>query len=383
MRRKYTNDKKKFTRFSFLRTAFFNLVKKIFNISQACDILFNNRTKKADSIIFLYNGLLQREPEPGAVEYWLDYIDKGHTLDDILRSFIESEEFLSVKATNISKLYVPPGHFYSPIVNVDQVIKLYENEKFIDELPGIKIDKSMMLDLWKELKPYIQSTPFPEKKINSYRYYFLNPAFSYADGIILSAMLRHFKPKKIIEIGSGYSSACTLDTIDKYLSPEVNVTFIEPYPDLLNKLVGQKKLANIKLVENRIQQVDFSMFSLLEENDLLFIDSTHLIKTGSDVCCELFEILPILESGVLIHFHDVFWPFEYPKDWVLTENRSWNEIYGLRAFLMNNSDYEIIFFNDYFCKYFRQIAEKDYPKILKNTGGSLWLRKRKSRNEIL
>ena len=118
------------------------------------------------------------------------------------------------------------------------------------------------------------------------------------------------------------------------------------------------------------------MFSLLEENDLLFIDSTHLIKTGSDVCYELFEILPSLKSGVLIHFHDVFWPFEYPKDWVLTENRSWNEIYGLRAFLMNNSDYEIIFFNDYFCKFFRKIAEKDYPKILKNTGGSLWLRKK-------
>jgi hypothetical protein len=100
------------------------------------------------------------------------------------------------------------------------------------------------------------------------------------------------------------------------------------------------------------------------------------MKTGSDVCHELFNILPALNRGVIIHFHDVFWPFEYPEDWVLLENRSWNEIYGLRAFLMNNSEYEILFFNDLFGRYFRSAIEKDYPDMLKNIGGSLWLRKK-------
>lgn len=375
-------------KFGFVKSRYINLAKKIYGLFLGCKSPANKKEKKLETIISaekeekvqtiisMYNGILYRDPEPGAIKYWISFLERGHTIDDILKEFFESEEFLGIKANNLNKLYVPPGHFYSPIVDVNQVNKIFNNKNTFEDLPGIKIDKNMMLDLWEKLQPYIKTTPFPEKKTNSGRYYFLNPAFSYSDGIILSAILQHFKPNNIIEIGSGYSSACTLDTINKYFTSEVNVTFIEPYSELLKRLIGDEKLLNINLIEDGIQQVDLSLFSRLEKNDILFIDSTHVIKTGSDVCCELFEILPSLKSGVLVHFHDVFWPFEYPKDWVLSDNRSWNEIYGLRAFLMNNSDYEIIFFNDYFCKFFKQIVEQDYPKMLKNTGGSLWLRKR-------
>jgi hypothetical protein len=113
----------------------------------------------------------------------------------------------------------------------------------------------------------------------------------------------------------------------------------------------------------------------MQAGDILFIDSTHVMKTGSDVCQELFEILPRLKPGVLIHFHDVFWPFEYPAAWVVQENRSWNELYGLRAFLMYNAAFQVEFFSDFFCQHFRPRIEAEFPTMLKNTGGSLWLRK--------
>src|SRR5260370_28828390 len=100
------------------------------------------------------------------------------------------------------------------------------------------------------------------------------------------------------------------------------------------------------------------------------------MKTGSDVCHELFEILPRLAPGVLIHFHDIFWPFEYSEAWGIENNLSWNELYGLRAFLMYNDNFEIVFFNDFFRRWRRNLIQETYPKFLHNTGGALWLRKR-------
>ena len=73
----------------------------------------------------------------------------------------------------------------------------------------------------------------------------------------------------------------------------------------------------------------------------------HVMRTGSDVCHELFEILPRLAKGVYVHIHDMFWPFEYPRSWVIDDNRSWNELYGVRAFLTNNDSWRVVMFNDY------------------------------------
>jgi hypothetical protein len=106
----------------------------------------------------------------------------------------------------------------------------------------------------------------------------------------------------------------------------------------------------------------------------LFVDSTHVSKTGSDLNCILFDILPSLSSGVIIHFHDVFNNFEYPKEWVFG-GRNWNEDYLIRAFLMNNSNYEILFFNDYMHHKYAT-AFTNLPLTYKNFGGSLWLRKK-------
>jgi hypothetical protein len=190
-------------------------------------------------------------------------------------------------------------------------------------------------------------------------------------------MLNIYKPRKVIEVGSGYTSALLLDSIEK-IGLDTRCAFVDPYPDLARKVTAPlPEFASI--IPSRIQDVDLKVFDQLEENDILFIDSSHVVKTGSDVYHEGTEILPRLNRGVIVHFHDMFFPFEYPKNWVSVRNHSWNELYFLQTFLMYNSEYSSEFFNTYFAREQRaQVVEKLGPlsaRWLENPGGGLWLRK--------
>lgn len=121
--------------------------------------------------------------------------------------------------------------------------------------------------------------------------------------------------------------------------------------------------------------MDLSLFDTLGENDMLFIDSTHVAKINSDVCVVFFEILPRLKSGVLVHFHDIFYPFSYPDSWLLNRN-AWNESYMLRAFLEFNNAFEIVFFNTCLHHLYRARFEESLPLSRKNHGGSIWIRRK-------
>ncbi|MBM4145209.1 MAG: class I SAM-dependent methyltransferase, partial [Nitrospira sp.] len=201
-----------------------------------------------------------------------------------------------------------------------------------------------------------------------------NPAYLYSDAIILYCMIRHTQPKKIIEVGSGYSSCVMLDTNDIFFKSTISCTFIDPYPDLLLSLIHDTDKDNIEIIPQKLQDVPINTFSDLSDNDILFIDSTHMVKTGSDVNFIFFEILPHLKKGVYIHFHDIFYPFEYPKEWVY-EGRAWNEAYFMRAFLQYNNEFKIQFFNTFLEHFFRGKFMNEMPLCLKNLGGSIWIRK--------
>lgn len=328
----------------------------------------------ADLVEQMYQAFLGREPEPGAVPVWVSRMEAGMDAAGLVRTFLASEEF-RLRDAPASGFFVPAGHFYSPLVDTAAVAHLFGSQAPRAAPRAIAIDPGAHLAVWDCLLPYLQSQPFSDEKMPHLRYFFNNPAFAHADGAILHAMIRASRPRRLVEVGSGYSSACALDTIDHFLDGAVDVTFIEPYPQLLQELAGPERLASCTVLARDVQSMDLSVFTSLEAGDILFIDSTHVMKTGSDVCRELFEILPSLKPGVLVHFHDVFWPFEYPADWVLQDNRSWNELYGLRAFLMYNSAFRIEFFSDYFFQTFRSRIEADFPTMLRHSGGSLWLRK--------
>lgn len=272
--------------------------------------------------------------------------------------------------------WVPPGHFYSPIPDLDEVRaneqQLFENGS--TSMAGIDLNEAEQLELLKTLKPFYDTQPFQAERADGLRYFFENVNYSYSDAIFLHCMIRHLKPQRIIEIGSGYSSCVTLDTNERFFSNAINCTFIEPYPDLLRSLLKPSDEDRITILPTRLQDVPLETFLTLKAGDILFIDSTHVSKIGSDVNCILFEILPAIQPGVYIHFHDIFYPFEYPKEWIY-EGRSWNEAYVLRSFLQYNQQFKITLFNTFLEERHADWFHAEMPLCMRNKGGSLWLTK--------
>ena len=242
------------------------------------------------------------------------------------------------------------------------------------KIPGINLNEEAQLELFEEFSKYYLSLPFYPHKRENLRYFYENNSYSYSDAICLYCTINHAKPKKIIEVGSGYSSCLILDTNDLIFDSTISCSFIEPYPQLLLSLIKDSDRDKIEIIQKKLQNVEVSKFSELNAGDILFIDSTHVSKIDSDVNHIFFEVLPTLKKGVYIHFHDIFYPFEYPKEWIL-EGRAWNEAYMLRAFLQHNQDYEIVFFNTFLELFYKDKFVEKMPLCMKNMGGSIWLKK--------
>ncbi len=273
-----------------------------------------------------------------------------------------------------------PGHYYSPIPNLSEINK-EEAHIFIDKnLAEINLNTENQVKLLNELKVYYSDYPYKGKDSNmlNYRYKKEGAFYRFSDSVFLFCMMRHFKPQRIIEIGSGHSSAIMLDTNEHFFDNKIHCTFIEPFPEerLMQILRESDKLSH-QIIKEKVQSVKLEVFQMLNKNDILFIDSTHVSKIGSDVNHLLFEVLPSLKPGVLVHFHDIFYPFELPKHWVLESRYFWNENYILRAFLMNNEKYEIIIFNTYLQKIKPDWFKKEMPECTEKSEGtgSIWLRK--------
>jgi hypothetical protein len=147
------------------------------------------------------------------------------------------------------------------------------------------------------------------------------------------------------------------------------VTCIEPNPDRLLGLLQQSDL--VEVIAAPVQNVPLATFTSLESGDVLFIDSTHVAKAGSDVVWLFLHVLPRLASGVMVHVHDVFWPFEYPSEW-LREGRDWNEDYLLNAFLCHNDAWRIELFSSWLWQHRPELVPLD---LRAQKPGSFWLRR--------
>lgn len=269
------------------------------------------------------------------------------------------------------------GHFYSPVVDREDIIKRQETIwKNNPELQGINFDPDqheIILSQW--FPRHLDAYDYPEQLEETpdlNRFFTQNSQFSWLDSRTLFVLLNEWKPKRMIEIGSGFSSLLTADVNTRYLDKSIDFTCIEPYPrEFLKKSV----LGITSVITERVEKIPLDIFNGLEAGDILFIDSSHVAKTGSDVNYLVFEVLPSLKPGVRIHIHDIFLPREYPKEWVIKENRSWNEQYVIRALLMYSTAFRVLFS----CSY----AFHHYPELitlalkLKNGrsygGSSLWL----------
>jgi predicted O-methyltransferase YrrM len=200
-----------------------------------------------------------------------------------------------------------------------------------------------------------------------------NDPYPYGDAVTLRAMIASHRPRHVIEIGSGYSSGCMLDIADEPGLGDFRLTCIEPNAARLRTMLRDGDESRVEIREANVQDVELELFRALAPGDILFIDSTHTLKTGSDVNFELFQILPRLQSGVLVHIHDCRFPFEYSDIQIFEKNYSWNEAYAVRALLMNSTRYRVIFYNSLFALQHRPLIEETFPPFLKDPGSSLWL----------
>lgn len=275
-------------------------------------------------------------------------------------------------------LRTPPGHFHSPIPNCKEVSakSAVIFDRTAARCAGIDLREEKQLELLELLSGYYEDFPFTTTRSEELRYYYPNQIFSLADALIVYAMLRHFEPRNVIEVGSGFSSAAMLDVNDAFLDRSVGFTFIEPDPDRLLGLLTREDQRRHTIRAQQVQEIALEVFEALDAGDLLFIDSSHVAKAGSDLCYIVFEILPRLRPGVIVHFHDIFWPFEYPEHWILEEGRMWNEAYVLRSFLQFNEAFEVLYFSSFLAERHADLLRQRMPLGLEGDTSSLWLRKR-------
>src|SRR5579863_1137534 len=235
---------------------------------------------------------------------------------------------------------VTPSHFYFPVPR----LKSFQGKDWSACRPCSALD--LHLDeqiecLRREILPFVPEWTFPEHASGDrHRFHFNNGFFERVDAEVAYSLVRSRKPRRIIEIGSGNTTLLLAAALEKngaegYAGELISV---EPHPASYLK-DGLKGLT--QLIESPVQHVPEDVFRTLRANDVLFIDSSHVVSIDSDVLYECLRILPALAPGVLVHFHDVFTPLDYPEKFVMTNLCFWGEQYLLEAFLAFNSAFRV------------------------------------------
>ena len=298
----------------------------------------------------------------------------------VIRRFHMDADVEKIAVANGMDLVI--RHYYSPIPNPEDFGPGFWEES--SGLRGVQIDKATCLGMLEQIFPnYVDEfrDRYPLKKPDNdfSGFYLINGVYMAVDAHAYYAIVREFQPDRIIEIGSGMSTQVAVDAMAQNAKEGRigTITSIEPYPsDFL------RSVTSIELVESKLQRIDLSLFSTLKANDILFIDSTHVLREGNDVQLEYLEILPRLNDGVIVHIHDISLPKRYPKVYFDT-SLYWNEQYLLQAFLAFNHRFEIIWpgnymmvnYPDQMLSAFPEIVEmrKDFPS---SEPSAFWMRTR-------
>ena len=316
------------------------------------------------------------ESAPAALREIAEEVKRGNIAISELSRFIAAVIPFCLRSTEHRELFlnwekhgfhVTPVHFYEPIPDTQSLPETLWSEP--SELVGIDMNDSMQLDLLRnhfskfrrEYETLVAEPPPGQ----------LWP-FGGTDVLVAYCMVRHFRPRRIIEVGSGFSSL----VLGKAAAKNKNSALIciDPFPnELIRKSNSVPALRS--LIETKVQDVDMEFFSQLESGDILFIDSSHTVKIGGDVNYLFLEVLPRLKAGVIVHVHDIFFPFEYRRDWMLEEFRFWTEQYLLQAFLIFNSEFEVLMANSYLNHYRPRDLKAAFPNLRRWIGGSFWMRR--------
>jgi hypothetical protein len=338
-----------------------------------------------------FRRFLRRPAEADGLAYYLDRLREGADRLDVVQGIVVSDEFHELlmrqafgrHVGNPLLAFAPPGHYYSPIPSPFDVAR-FAAARFAagpETLAGIDLNRDRQLEMVRTLGPLTRDLVFGEDAGASTRFYWNNPGFAPGDATVLAAMMRHARPRRIVEAGAGLSTAVMLDVADAHLEDRPTIECIDPEPGRLRSLLKAGDEETLTVHETVVQAMPVDLFTSLAAGDILFIDSSHVLKLGSDVSFLLLDVLPRLAPGVFVHVHDIATSFEYPLEWY-EEGRAWNEAPALRAFLAFNRDFEISFFCDYLMRFERAAIAEHMPLALRqppgttgNTAVSLWLRR--------
>lgn len=272
-----------------------------------------------------------------------------------------------------------PIQYYYPIPATSTLKNdLWKKES---EMKGVDLNPEGQLDFLRIFQEFMTEYNFPEKRTATNEFYLLNGFFMSFDAEVLHCMIRHFQPKRIIEVGSGFSTLISSRATQLNLRENgvhCELVAIEPFPgETLKK--GVPGLS--RLIQKKVEDIDTNFFSSLEKNDILFIDSSHVSRIGGDVNHIYLEVIPRLNKGVVVHIHDVFWPFEYPKHWVFKRHWFFTEQYMLRCFMEFNSEFEVLWASNYMLTNYRERIIQTFPSYepsyaWHSPASSLWIRRK-------
>ncbi len=227
-------------------------------------------------------------------------------------------------------------------------------------------DQLALLDELSRYAAELDDVPFEEPEDKA-QFYFRNHLFGGTDALVLYAMLRRARPQRIIEVGSGFSTLLALRAVAA--NEGGRITCIEPYPrEFLRR-------PEVELIPEKVQTLGFATFESLGENDVLFIDSSHVVKCGGDVTFLFLEVLPRLQPGVIVHVHDVFLPAELPRDWMVELHNFWTEQYLLHGLLIFSSGFRVLLANAYLGKHHLEAFQRAFPRSTWWGGGSFWMQR--------
>jgi hypothetical protein len=273
--------------------------------------------------------------------------------------------------------HLTPDHFYSPIPRVAALAAGPWPPPA--ELPGVDMREEAQLawlERCREFGPELAEFPVQPTAV-AHEYYRDNPMFRVVDADVLYCLVRSRRPKRVLEIGAGFSTLLTAAALRRNAADghPGECVAVEPFPSdvLMRGLPGLDQLR----VEG-VQSMPRGYFDRLDRDDILFIDSSHVTKTGSDVNRLFLDVLPRLRPGVLVHVHDVFLPAEYPREWVVNEHRFWNEQYLLHAFLLFNGAFEVVWAGSYMHLTHPERLRDVFPAYDPASAwpGSFWMRRR-------
>lgn len=255
---------------------------------------------------------------------------------------------------------VSPNHYYWPVPDFREL----ESRKWPaeDEPVGVDLGFERQMDFLNSVvlgyRPEWGSDAAPMFSVG---YKYDNGFFEAVDAEIAYSMVRHYKPRRIVEVGGGYSSrvlAAALELNFKVDGVRGELVSIDPGSDRYPQNAPKDR---VSLIPQPVQNVDLDVFLRLQSGDILFLDSSHVVGIGSDVVREYLEIVPRLSPGVLIHAHDIFIPGDYPRDAVLHNLAFWSEQYLLQALLTFNSQLAVLWGSSYMQSRAKNALDAAFP----------------------